>query len=458
MISLFTVNMNFIPFSVAQPIHDIAVTSVTTFTTSVIASEPVNITVIVENQGAANENFTVALHHDTTLVENKTVTNLAADSEITLFFIWNTTDVKAEVDATEENEKSYTIEAEASIVPGETDTQDNTLTSPITIKVKTRYIAIIPQRTVNFTVTSGMTYTVAIRTDYHGVDVWSWQFSLSYNEILLEGIEVHNGDLVTNTTANGDSARFVAGVFNNTIGELSLTVAYFFYLSPPPPVTSGPGTLAYVTFRVKGLGESNITLSERDTKLLGYNVAEGGDFIIIDDITPSLDHVVGGYFRNTAALITHDIAVISVTPSSMSITVGETLDFTVVVKNNGTIDEGFNVIAYYDYDERFQGQNIIATETVATLAETTDTTLTFTWNTTRVEAGEHKLTAIVPDVLGELNKANNKLESEAVTVKARERQPLPLTEILIGIVVVIAVIAAIALVRRRRKKPSPEET
>jgi hypothetical protein len=209
---------------------------------------------------------------------------------------------------------------------------------------------------------------------------------------------------------------------------------------------------------VKGLGESNITLSERDTKLLGYNVAEGGDFIIIDDITPSLDHVVGGYFRNTAALITHDIAVISVTPSSMSITVGETLDFTVVVKNNGTIDEGFNVIAYYDYDERFQGQNIIATQTVATLAETTDTTLTFTWNTTRVEAGEHKLTAIVPDVPGELNKANNKLESETVTVKARERQPLPLTEILVVIVAVIAAIVAIALIRRRRKKPSLEET
>jgi hypothetical protein len=191
---------------------------------------------------------------------------------------------------------------------------------------------------------------------------------------------------------------------------------------------------------------------------LGYNVAEGGDYTIIDDITPALNHIAGGYFRNTAALITHDIAVISVTPSSTSMTVGEIVDITVVVKNNGTIDEGFDVTVYYDYDERFQGQNIITTETVQTLAATTDKTLTFTWNTTKVEAGEHTLTVVVPDVPGELNKANNKLESEAVTVEARERQPLPLTEILIVIVAVIAVVAAIVLIRRRRKKQSLEET
>jgi len=458
MASLFMANMNIVPSTVAQPVHDIAVTSVTTPTTSTIASEPVNITVVVENQGTTAENFTVAVYHATTLVENKTLTDLVAGSNITLFFIWNTADVKTEVDATSEKEKSYTIEARASIVPGETDTQDNTLTSLTTVMVKTHYIAIIPQRTVNFTITSGITYTVAIRTDYSGSDVWSWQFSLTYNKILLEGIEVRNGDLITNTTANGDSARFIAGAFNNSIGKLSLTVAYFSYLSPPPPTTSGPGTLAYVTFRVKRLGESNITLGETDTKLLGYNLAEGGDYSIIDDIFPSLNHMVGGYFRNTAALIVHDIAVVSITPSSTSKTVGDTIDITVVVENNGTVDEGFDVVAYYDYDDRFQGQNVIATETVSSLAADANTTLTFTWNTTNVKADEHKLTAVVPNLPGELNTANNKLDSETVTINPKESRPLPITEILVVLVVVVAIIAAIVIIRRRRKKPLPEET
>ncbi len=456
-IGLFAANMDIVPITVAQQIHDIAITGVTPSTTSVIAGEPVNTTVVVENQGTAAEDFTIALHFDTSLIENKTVTNLAAGASAKLFFIWDTTGVKAEIDATAEKEKSYTIEAEASIVSDETDTQDNKLTSLTAVMVRTHYIAIIPQNTVNLTITSGMDYTVAIYTDYHGTDVWSWQFSLSYNEVLLEGIEVRKGDLITNTTENGNSARFIAGKFNNSIGELSLTVAYFFYTIPPPPTTSGPGTLAYVTFRVKDLGESNITLGEIDTKLLGYNVAEGGDYTIIDDITPSLYHLTWGYFRNTVALITHDIAVISVTPSSTSLTVGETIDITVVVKNNGTVGEGFDVTVYYDYDERFQGQNVIATETVGNLATDADRTLTFTWNTTKVQAGEHKLTAVVPGVSGEVNKANNKLESVTVTVNAKETRPLPIFEIITGVVVAVAVVAAIVLVRRRRKKQLPEE-
>jgi hypothetical protein len=208
---------------------------------------------------------------------------------------------------------------------------------------------------------------------------------------------------------------------------------------------------------VKGLRESNITLRETDTKLLGYDAVKGGVYAVIDDITPSLNHIVEGYFRNMAASIIHDITVISITPSSTSMTAGETVDITVVVENNGTVDERFDVTVYHDYDERFKGQNVIVTETVPSLAADANKPLTFTWNTTNMKAGEHKLTAVVPDVPGELNKANNKLESGTVTVKAKEPRPLPITEILIGIVVVVAVIAAIVLVRKRRKKQLPEE-
>jgi hypothetical protein len=427
----------------------------------VIAGEPVNITVVVANQGTAAEDFTVALHHDTTLIESKIATNIAAGTNTNIFFIWNTADAKAEVYATSAKEKSYTIEAEASIVLGETETQNNKLTSLTPIVVKMHYIAIIPQRTVDFTVTPGMNYTIAIYTDYYGSDVWGWQFGLSYNRVLLEGIEVRNGDLITNTTANGNSARFLAGEFNNAIGELGQTLAYFYYESPPPPTASGPGTLAYVTFRVKNLAESDVTLHETGetaTRLLGYDAAEGGEYIVIDDITPDVFHILGGYFRNTATPITHDIAVISVTASSTSLTVGETMDITVVVKNNGTVDEPFDVSVYYDYDERFQGERVIATETITSLEASENKTLTVPWNTTNVQAGEHVLAAVVPEVPGELNKLNNKGESVTVTVKAKETRPLPIIEILVGTVVVVGVIAAILLIRKRRKKPSLEET
>jgi len=334
-------------------------------------------------------------------------------------------------------------------VPGETDTQDNTLTSPKGIRVVSRYIAVIPQRTVNFTITSGMNYTVAIYTDYNGTDVWSWQFTLSYNPIFLEGIEVRNGDLIT--TAKHPNAKFIMGKFNNTIGDLGLTTAYFEYIDTYD-TTNGPGTLAYVTFKVKGTGESNITFIETKTKLLGPNAA-----IIIDDLFPSLNHILYGYFRNTEMVI-HDIVVISVTPSITSVIAGEPVNITVVVENQGTVAETFDIKVYHDYDSRFPDYNVIGTKTLESLATDASKTLNFTWDTTNIKPGSYTITAVVSKVLGETDTADNTLQSDKmVTVKPRETTPLPITQIIIGIVIVVAVIAVIALVRRRKKKPLLEE-
>jgi hypothetical protein len=106
---------------------------------------------------------------------------------------------------------------------------------------------------------------------------------------------VVNGDLIT--TAKHPDAMFEAGTFNNTLGKLSLTVAWFYYETEPPPTTSGPGILANVTFTVVGYGSSNIAIGlERDeTELTGYS---GGNFYSIVDAYTMPDHIQHGYFRN----------------------------------------------------------------------------------------------------------------------------------------------------------------
>jgi len=86
---------------------------------------PLNITVIVENQGPWPETFDVIAYYNETAIETKTVT-VASRENTTLIFSWNLTGVA---------EGTYTIRAEASIVPGETDTADNTLTDG-TVKLK----------------------------------------------------------------------------------------------------------------------------------------------------------------------------------------------------------------------------------------------------------------------------------------------------------------------------------
>jgi hypothetical protein len=164
------------------------------------------------------------------------------------------------------------------------------------------YIMVKPEKTLNSTYTVGSNYTVSVYTNYNtslGSDAYTWQFSLTFNSSILEGLQVRNGDLIT--TAKHSSATFAPGTFDNTIGKLSLTIAYFYHTSPPPFRTSGPGTLANVTFRVKGYGISDIHISDTaadpPTMLGGYNIAKGGYYEIIDGTLES-EKLGHGFFSN----------------------------------------------------------------------------------------------------------------------------------------------------------------
>ena len=101
------------------------------------------------------------------------------------------------------------------------------------------YIAVDPDSVINYSLGVGDTFTVDIITDYDGSDVWAWEFSLTYDPSILHGVAVANGDLIS--VAKSPFATFMPGTFDNTAGKLSLTGAFFFYLFPPVPTTSGPG-------------------------------------------------------------------------------------------------------------------------------------------------------------------------------------------------------------------------
>jgi len=106
---------------------DVAVVSVTPSLTKVYAGGVVNVTVTVRNEGRETETFNVtayadedvAVIGDEVIIRIQTVTELAPSNQTTLTFTWNTTGVTP---------GNYTISAQASIVPAETDTNDNTYT------------------------------------------------------------------------------------------------------------------------------------------------------------------------------------------------------------------------------------------------------------------------------------------------------------------------------------------
>ena len=154
------------------------------------------------------------------------------------------------------------------------------------------YIKVVPESTVTTDLTVGMLYTVSIYTDCAQDDITMYQFTLSYDPSILEGLEVTNGDLIV-----GGSAKFLPGPFDNGAGKLSLTVGWFF---TEGEVTSGPGTLATVTFRVVGIGPSQITIGD-ETKLKGWDWwSEPPDYNIIY-AAEMPTHIQPGFFDNTGA-------------------------------------------------------------------------------------------------------------------------------------------------------------
>lgn len=313
------------------------------------------------------------------------------------------------------------------------------------------YIKVVPETTFNTSLTVGMNYTVAIVTDYAGTDIWSWQFSLTYdpdvlhggvnitdiwtgngitkifsptrkpimpgtekvyvNQVLMvrdvdyyidtqsrisfryaptSGAEVKatylfgvvNGDLITKTK-NATAEFFIGQGFDNTVGKLSRLSALFRYITPNPPfTTSGPGTLAYVTFTVIGTGYSNITLGT-DTNLLGWDPTsqpppEGKQTTIID----APDHIGHGYFDNIPNA--HDVAVSKIVTVPTAI-LGDLVEINVTVRNEGNFTESFDVTVY---------SNTTLVETQLTnLTRGAKKSLTFYWNTTNTVAGKYIINA-----------------------------------------------------------------
>jgi len=99
--------------------HDVAIISVTPSATTTYIECIVNITVVAKNEGTAVESFTVTAYYNFVTIGTQPVTNLLPNKEITLIFIWNTTDLTP---------SNYTLSAQASVVLGETETTDNNYT------------------------------------------------------------------------------------------------------------------------------------------------------------------------------------------------------------------------------------------------------------------------------------------------------------------------------------------
>jgi len=104
-------------FSIVKMIvHDVAVVNVKPSATEVFSCQSVNVSVVVRNEGNAGEAFEVYAYYDSNLIGTFMVRSLAPQAEKDIMFRWCTCCLQP---------GDYTLSAEASVVPGEVDVEDN---------------------------------------------------------------------------------------------------------------------------------------------------------------------------------------------------------------------------------------------------------------------------------------------------------------------------------------------
>jgi PKD repeat protein len=97
---------------------DIAVVNVAFAPGVIVAGTPVKVNVTVENEGGTTNTFNVTAFYDNNMIGQQTYTDLIPTANATLVFLLDTTGLPS---------GNYTIRAEASQVPGDTNTTNNFL-------------------------------------------------------------------------------------------------------------------------------------------------------------------------------------------------------------------------------------------------------------------------------------------------------------------------------------------
>lgn len=217
------------------------------------------------------------------------------------------------------------------------------------------------------------------------IDLYAWEFRLFYRNDVLNATNMVEGSFLLTHPDPDASTMFgrapdTTETYNATHGLIHL----YSTLSQVHGGVSGTGTLATITFKVKGEGDCPLSFGE--TKLVD-SVEPFGN-LIPHTTTDGIVHVG-----------LHDIAITN-TKTSKTITNDTIVYVNVTIENQGQTTETFNVTAYYDSIP-------IETKTVTNIPEGTSTVITFTWNTTAVPKGNYTISSTASIILGETDTADN---------------------------------------------------
>jgi len=455
---------------------DVAVIGVTPSLTKVYAGEVVDITVIVRNEGRETETFNVTVYADKNVtvigdevvIGIQTVINLARGANAILTFIWDTTSVTPD---------NYTISAHASVVPAEIDIADNTYIDG-TVKIIKHPVASFTYTPDRPIVGETVTFDATLSTPDGGTIVsYMWDFGdgtpvvsetdpITIHKYTMAGtynvtLTVTDDDGLTDTAWKLITVCLLHDVAVIDVAS-SLTEVYVGEAVTITVVTENQGT-ATETFNITVYYDGNIIgtqnvigLAPGGSKTLTFGwdtsgVLEG-EYVIKAEasVVPGETEIEDNTYIDGTVTVkpVRDVAVVGITPSITQVDVGQVVNITVTVRNEGTLTEDFDVTLYYD-------DAVIGTQTVTGLVPGAEKTLKFSWDTSDVAEGEYTIKAEASMVLGETDIDDNTYVDGTVIVKSPPVYVFPRGLALLGIIVaavIVLTILAVLLYRRRRRK------
>jgi plastocyanin len=202
-------------------IHDIAVTSATPSQTQAAVGSTLSIDVTVENEGNVPETFNATVFYDDTPIETKTDISLGAGLSTVLTYTWNTTGMNA---------GTYTLKVQATTVPGETETSDNTLVNGQVI-LSTHDIAVTQVTAAPTSVNVGETVYVDVTVLNQGNETEVFSVTAYYDDTVAEtetGISLSAGEsdvvaLSWDTTGVTEGTYEISAEASPVPGETNVT-------------------------------------------------------------------------------------------------------------------------------------------------------------------------------------------------------------------------------------------
>ena len=170
---------------------------------------------------------------------------------------------------------------------------------------------------------------------------------------------------------------------------------------PDNPYDETPGPIASYEW---DFGDGNIARG-LTAPIVTHTYNESGVYTVKLIVTDDDNETSPPKTKDVPVGIIHDVAIISVTATAADSYNGSVslFNITIVVKNEGNIEENFTVTAYYNF-------TVINYTTVINLAPNDQTTITFHWDVTNrsiVQKGKYIISANASVVLGEKDTADN---------------------------------------------------